>query len=79
MTWLTERSIGAGPPVIIQLSGCSTSTRIRIRCVFKKFHSGERFQTFAVLEFAFSSDTCGWNVYQQNIFAQGAEKYDCVL
>ena len=24
------------------------STRIRIRCVFKSFHSGERFQTFAV-------------------------------
>ena len=28
--------------------GYSASTRIRIRCVFKSFHSGERFQKFAV-------------------------------
>ena len=28
--------------------GYSTSTRIRIRCVFKSFHSGDRFQKFAV-------------------------------
>ena len=26
-TWLTERSIGAGPPVIIQLSGCITQKK----------------------------------------------------
>ena len=28
--------------------GYSASTRIRIRCVFKSFHSGDRFQKFAV-------------------------------
>jgi hypothetical protein len=29
-------------------SGYCASTRIRIRCLFKGFHSGERFQKFAV-------------------------------
>ena len=63
---------------IVFKAGCSSSTRIRIRRVFKKFHSRERFQTFSVLEFAFSSDTCGWNVYQQKIFADTNESgYVC--
>ncbi len=34
--------------------GFSASTRIRIRCVFKSFHSGDRFQKFAVTVYVFA-------------------------
>ncbi len=40
--------------------GYSASTRIRTRCVFKSFHSGDRFQKFAVTVCVFAG--CVWTL-----------------